>query len=74
MSMKIKYVGTGDSPRSFIEELQRYVGVDEEIVVRTAVGERLLATGRWRRVKQKAPRTTGGRKRKKKGTALESRD
>ena len=66
MSMKIKYVGTGDSPRSFIEELQRYAAVGEEVVVKAAVGERLLATGRWRRA-EKVSRAKGGSKRKKKG-------
>ncbi len=46
--MLIKYLGAGDSARSFIEPLQRYVTVGEVVKVKRTVADGLLATGRWR--------------------------
>ena len=50
--MLIKYLGTGDSPRSFIETLQRYVSVGEIVQVRNSIAAGLLAGGRWRKISE----------------------
>ena len=51
--MLIKYLGSGPSPRSFIEPLQRSVTAGQTISVRDPLARNLIATGRWRAVKQK---------------------
>lgn len=64
--MLIKYSGSGGSPRSFIEPLQRFVGAGEIVRVNDQLAERLLATGRWRRIKKidrKAEASRAGKRR-----------
>ena len=57
--MLITYTGSGDSPRSFIEPLQRFVAAGETVCVSTALAEALLANGRWQ------PLKSGTRRRQK---------
>ena len=49
--MLITYNGSGDSPRSFIEPLQRTVAAGETVCVSAALARQLLATGRWQPLK-----------------------
>ncbi len=56
--MLIKYLGTGDSPRSFIETLQRYVSVGEIVQVKNSIAAGLLAGRRWRKVSEVPAKST----------------
>jgi hypothetical protein len=51
--MLIQYLGTGGSPRSFIQPLQRCVAAGEIIDAKETLASALLATQRWRRVPTK---------------------
>jgi len=64
--MLIKYTGSGGLPRSFIEPLQRFVSAGEIVRVNDKLAERLLATGRWRRIEKtgrKAKASRAGKRR-----------
>lgn len=53
--MLIKFLGAGDSPRSYIEPLQRYVSVGETVKTKDGIAQALLQTGRWQKATDSPP-------------------